>query len=103
MADAGEIHPDELVTVKVYIPEANREMVELVPVPVVVIPPGDLVRVHVLVAGNPDKLTLPVEMAQVGWVVVPRMGAVGVAGWVLITTLADAGEIHPEALVTMKV
>jgi hypothetical protein len=29
------------------------------------------------------------------------VGVVGVAGWVLITTLAEAGEIHPEALVTV--
>ena len=69
----------------------------------VVVPPGDLVRVHVPVAGNPDKTTLPVASAQVGWVMVPTMGAVGVEAWVLMTTLADAGEIHPEALVTVKV
>ena len=77
-------------------------MVELVPEPVVVVPPGDLVSVHVPVAGNPDKTTLPVASAQVGWVMVPTMGAVGVEAWVLITTLADAGEIHPEALVTVN-
>ena len=78
-------------------------MVELVPEPVVVVPPGDLVRVHVPVAGNPDKTTLPVAALQVGWVMVPMVGAVGVEAWVLITTLAEAGEIHPEALVTVKV
>jgi len=69
----------------------------------VVVPPGDLVNVHVPVAGNPDKTTLPVATLQVGWVMVPRVGEVGVAGCVLITTLADAVEIHPEALVTVKV
>ena len=69
----------------------------------VVVPPGDLVRVHVPVAGNPFKTTLPVATLQVGWVVVPRMGADGVEACVLITTLADAGEIHPETLVTVKV
>jgi len=53
-------------------------MVELVPEPVVVVPPGDLVRVHVPVAGNPDKTTLPVATLQVGWVMVPIVGAVGV-------------------------
>ena len=69
----------------------------------VVVPPGVLVKVHVPVAGNPDKTTLPVASAQVGWVMVPIVGASAVATCVLITTLADAGEIHPEALVTVKV
>ena len=77
-------------------------MVELVPEPVVVVPPGDLVNVQVPVAGNPDKTTLPVATAQVGWVIVPTVGAVGVETWVLMTTLADAGEIHSEALVTVN-
>ena len=67
-----------------------------------VVPPGDLVRVHVPEAGNPDKTTLPVATAQVGWVIAPRVGADGVAAWVLITRLADVGEIHPEALVTVN-
>jgi hypothetical protein len=55
-------------------------MVEVVPVPVDVVPPGDLVNVHVPVAGNPFKTTLPVAKAQLGWVIVPTMGAVGVVG-----------------------
>jgi len=46
---------------------------------VVVVPPGDLVNVHVPVAGSPDNTTLPVARAQVGWVLVPTIGAVGVA------------------------
>ena len=73
----------------------------LVPVPVDVVPPGDLVKVHVPVAGKPFKITLPVAKAQVGWVTVPNVGAVGVAGWSLITTFAEAAEIHPDALVTV--
>ena len=77
-------------------------MVELVPEPVVVVPPGDLVRVQVPVEGNPDKTTLPVATLQVGWVMVPRVGADGAEGWALMTTLADASEIHPEALVTVN-
>jgi hypothetical protein len=66
LADACEIHPEALVTVKVYVPAGSSEMVELVPVPVEVTAPGDRVKVHVPVAGNPDRTTLPVEMSQVG-------------------------------------
>ena len=50
------------------------------PEPVVVVPPGDLVSVQVPVAGKPFKTTLPVAKVQVGWVIVPTVGAVGVAG-----------------------
>ena len=53
---------------------------ELVPEPVVVVPPGDRVKVHVPVAGKPLKITLPVAKAQLGCVIVPTVGAVGVAG-----------------------
>ena len=35
--------------------------------------------------------------------IVPIVGASGDETCVLMTTLADAGEIHPEALVTVKV
>ena len=54
-------------------------MVVLVPEPVVVVPPGDLVKVQVPVAGKLFKTTLPVATLQVGWVTVPTTGAVGVA------------------------
>ena len=70
------------------------------PVPVVVVPPGVLVRIQLPVAGSPFKTTLPVASAQVGWVIVPTVGAVGEDGWAVITTLAEAGETQPEALVT---
>ena len=73
----------------------------LVPVPVEVIPPGILFNVHVPVDGNPLKTTLPVANAQVGGVIVPNTGAVGVAGCALITTFADAAETHPDELVTV--
>ena len=55
-------------------------MVELIPEPVEVVPPGDRVKVHVPVAGKPLRITLPVVRAQVGWVIVPIVGAAGVAG-----------------------
>ena len=50
--------------------------------------------------GNPFNTTLPVATVQVGWVMVPTVGVVGVNGCAFITTLADAGDVHPEALVT---
>ena len=79
-----------------YVPVARPVMVELVPVPVLVIPPGVRVRVQVPVAGRPFRTTLPVATAQVGWVMAPIAGAVGVAGWGAMTTLADATEVHPD-------
>jgi hypothetical protein len=73
----------------------------LVPVPEEVVPPGVRVRVHVPVAGNPLKITLAVAVAQVGWVIVPTVGAVGVTGCAAMTILAEATEVHPSALVTV--
>ena len=76
--------------------------VVLVPVPVVV-PPGVLVRVHVPVAGNPLRVTLPVATPQMGWVIAPTTGAVGVGGWALITTWPETVEKQPSLLLTVKV
>ena len=39
-----------------------------------------VVTVQVPVAGSPDKATLPVAKAQVGCVITPTIGAVGVTG-----------------------
>ena len=64
--DVTEEHPEALVTIKVSVPLAIPDIVILVPVPVVVIPLEDLVKVHVPVAGNPLKTTLPVATVQVG-------------------------------------
>ena len=72
-------------------------MVVLVPVPERF--PG--FNIHVPVAGKPLNTTLPVPTEQVGWVIVPTVGAVGVAGWAVITTFVEADEIQPEALVTV--
>ena len=63
-----------------------------------VIAPGFIVQ---LPAGNPFNTTLPVANTHVGCVIVPAVGADGAPGTVLITTLADATEVHPEALVTV--
>ena len=51
--------------------------------------------------GKPFNKTLPVALLHVGCVIVPAIGAVGVTGWALITKLADAGERHPDALITV--
>jgi hypothetical protein len=48
------------------VPGASPVIVELVPVPVVVIPPGVLVNVQVPVAGKPFKITLPEATKHVG-------------------------------------
>jgi hypothetical protein len=78
--DDPEVHPDALVTVKVYVPAAKPDIVVLVPVPVFVVPPGVLVIVQLPVAGNPLNTTLPVGTTHVGCVIVPTTGAVGVDG-----------------------
>ena len=62
--------------------------------------PGVLVNVQVPAAGKPFKTTDPVATAQDGCVIVPTVGAVGVAGWELITILADDAEVA-EALETV--
>jgi len=77
-------------------------MVVTAPVPDEVVPPGFLVIVHVPAAGSPDNSTLPRAFVQVGWVTVLTTGAAGVSGCALITMFADAGEVQPEAFVTMK-
>ena len=51
--------------------------------------------------GNPESTTLPIATAQVGWVIKPTTGEVGVVGCTLMTILADATEIHPSELVTV--
>jgi hypothetical protein len=64
--EADDMHPVALVTVNVYIPATIPDMVLVVPVPVVITFPGERVTVHVPVAGNPLRATLPVDRAQVG-------------------------------------
>ena len=90
LADEGEVHPEELVTVKEYVPAASPEIVVLVPVPEVVVPPGVLVSVHVPDAGKPLNTTLPVPTEHVGWVIVPTVGAVGVGLTVIVNVVVVA-------------
>ena len=75
----------------------------MVPVPVMVETPGVAVTVQVPDDGSPLKSTLPVAVVQVGWVIVPTTGADGVSGDALITKLAVGVDVHPSALVTVKV
>src|SRR5664279_1908137 len=72
------------------------DIVKLVPVPGVVVPPGVLVTVQVPDAGNPLNTTLPVATLHVGLVIVPTTGAVGVVGCALMTILPEATEVHVE-------
>ena len=92
LADAGDIHPVALVTVKLYVPAASPEMVLVTVLPAIA--PGLMVQLPV---GRPLNSTLPVATEQVGWVIVPTVGANGVAGCASI--VADVGpELHPSIL-----
>ena len=51
--------------------------------------------------GNPLKTTLPVADEQEGWVMAPTTGGDGTSGGEFMITLAEAGEVHPAALVTV--
>jgi hypothetical protein len=101
-ADGEEIHPVEFVTVKVNVTDGIVVSVAVSPDPVIITPPGLLVIVHVPVAGKPLNSTLPVDTAQVGWVIMPTTGADGAKGGVVITALADEGETQPSAVVIIK-
>jgi hypothetical protein len=61
------------------------------------------VSVHDPVDGKPLSTTLPVEFAQVGWVIIPITGAAGAEGCGFITTFAVDADMHPSALVTINV
>jgi hypothetical protein len=101
LAEATELHPAELVTVKVYVPEASPVIVLVVPVPVTATAPGLLVNVHVPEDGNPLNATDPVGAAQVGWVIAPTTGA-AMVGTALTTTFAENGDVHPAAFCTVN-
>jgi len=64
--DEADVHPDALVTVKVYVFAARPFIVMLVPVPEYSVPSGVLVSIQFPAAGKPLKTTLPVATVQVG-------------------------------------
>ena len=97
--DAAEVHPALLVTVKALVPGVSPDKVVVVPFPDIF--PGLIIQVPN--AGKPYSTTLPVPTVHVGWVIVPTVGAVGTAGAALMTTLVVGGEVHPPAMVTVKV
>jgi hypothetical protein len=96
LEEAGDVQPEEFVTVNAYVPAISPVMDLVVPVPV--IDPGLMVHVP---DGKPESTTLPVATVQVGCVMVPTDGADGVTGCALITTLAEGLDVHPAALVTV--
>jgi len=71
-------------------------MFVLAPVPIIA--PGLIVQFP---AGNPFNTTLPVDIIQLGCVMVPTIGADGVEGCALIAIFADATEVHPTAFATV--
>jgi len=76
------------------------KLVRVLLLPVPVIEPGLIVQFP---AGKLFKTTLPVETVQLGCAITPGMGAEGVTGGALITMLPVGNEVHPRALVTVKV
>jgi hypothetical protein len=99
VADGSEVQPDTIDTVKLYVPGIRFSTVAVVPVPV--IPPGLIV--HVPVGGRPFNTTLPVTVTHDdGWVIKPGLGAAGVPGGEIITTSVEGSDIHPAALVMLK-
>jgi hypothetical protein len=99
-SEAGDIQPEEFWTVKLYVFEFGKPVtVAVVPVPVA--PPGLIVQVPV--AGNPPKTTLPVGTAQVGWVIVPMVGAVGKAITFSVKVAVAAAHGDPKGLFDVSV
>ena len=86
LADAADVQPSSAVTSKLYVPDASPETVVFVPVPVVVIPPGDMVNLQIPVAGRLLNSTLPAGTWHVGCITVPITGAPGGG----ITVISDA-------------
>lgn len=77
----------------------------LVPEPLLVIPPGFLIKVQFPLEGNPFKTTLPVATEQLVWVIVPMEGVEG-TGFTVSVKLAEAdsqGEPSGLSVVTVMI
>lgn len=72
-----------------------------VPVPVVVIPPGLFVKIHVPDDGKSVNTTLPVASLHVGWVIESIVGAAGAPGATL-TVNAMAADVQPLTVVVIS-
>jgi len=94
--DAVDTHPEPLVTIKLYVPGSNPDMVVIGPVPV--IPPGYIVQVP---AGSPPSTTLPVATEQDGCVIESISGGSEFPGLGRITT-STVVDVHPAEFVTEK-
>ena len=103
LAETAEVQPALVVTVKLYEPGLRPWTVVDVPVAVMMTLPGKRVSVQLPWAGSPLMITLPVGSSQVGWVMTPGIGGVGVGGCELMITVDDGAEVHPSALATVKV
>ena len=100
---ATDTQPSAFVTVNVYVPEDKPDTVVPAPVPVLVTDPGLRVSIHVPIDGKPLNATLPVANAQLGCVIVPTTGVLGVNGCELIVTSPLATDKQPSAFVTVNV
>ncbi len=102
LAEEEEVHPSELVTVKVNVPDVSPVTVVLEPVPDNDPPPGLVISVQVPEEGRLLRTTLPVGEGQLGWVIKPTAGAGGVCGWEVITMFPDGTDTHPFVFVTVN-
>jgi hypothetical protein len=91
--DGNEVHPCLFVTVKEYTPGNSPEIVVLEPIPVIA--PGLIVHGP---DGKPVNTLLPVGTAQVGCVILPKIGADGVTLTVTAFSVA-ADALQPLPLV----
>lgn len=66
-----------------------------------VVPPGDLVSIHVPVTGNPVNSTVAVGVEQEGWIIWPATGAFGVVFTVAMTGFLGV-ETQPELVASTK-
>ncbi len=95
VAEETEVHVDiPSVTVNVYVFAVRPVKTVVVPVPVEVRLPGIAVMVQVPAAGSPLRATLPVASRHVGCVIVPIIGAAGIAGAGLTVSDAPGADMH---------